>query len=111
MRKDTSIVCWEGTQKYFQLSISLIFIGVWGLIFPILVYFAIKKEKGKLNKHISLKTYGIFYVGLTDESFHWEILVMNIRKLILIVAATFLNNERSTYKVIIGINGLLIYRV
>ena len=111
MRKDISIECWEGNQKYFQLSISLIFIGVWGLIFPILVYFAIKKEKGKLNKQISLKTYGIFYVGLTDDSFHWEILVMNIRKLILIVAATFLNNERSTYKVINSINGILIYRV
>jgi hypothetical protein len=111
LRKDTSIVCWDGSQKYFQLTISLILISVWGLIFPFVVYFAIKKEKGRLNKQSSLKIYGIFYVGLTDDNFHWEILVMNIRKLILIVAATFLNNERSTYKVIISINNILIYRV
>jgi hypothetical protein len=45
-----------------------------------------------LGKHENLKIYGIFYVGLTDKAFQWEVIIMNARKVALIIAATFLNN-------------------
>jgi hypothetical protein len=47
----------------------------------------------------NLRLYGIFYVGLNDDSFYWEILVMNGRKMILIMVSTFFSSSKSTIKV------------
>ena len=101
LRKDTAIACWETVHILLQLSIGLSFIVIWAIVFPIVIYLSINKEQDKLNNKQNLKLYGIFYVGLTDSSFSWEIIWMNIRKLSLIVAATFFNNQMYIYKVII----------
>ena len=92
LRKDTSIVCWEGNNTIFQISIGLTFIIIWAIIFPFAIFNLIKNERNHLNETRNLKLYGIFYVGLTDGNFYWEIIIMNIRKLALIFTATFLNN-------------------
>jgi len=47
----------------------------------------------------NLKLYGIFYIGLNDDTFYWEIIVVNIRKIAIIVVATFFNNSKSSVKV------------
>jgi hypothetical protein len=47
----------------------------------------------------NLRLYGIFYIGLNEDSFYWEILVMNGRKIILIMASTFFSASKSTIKV------------
>jgi hypothetical protein len=82
-----------------QLAIGSSLIAVWAIIFPATIFFLINKERGRLNEVKNLKLYGIFYVGLNDDSFHWEIIVMNLRKLGIIVAATFINKNQSNFKV------------
>ena len=54
-----NIQCWVGIHFYFFLFIGVFGILVWGISFPILVGFAIKKKnflKGEINSIISLKT-------------------------------------------------------
>ena len=35
--------------------------------------------------------YGLFYIGLTDKAFYWEIVVVNLRKVIFIALAVSLS--------------------
>ncbi len=43
----------------------------------------------------NLKLYGLFYVGLSNETYYWEIIVVNLRKLIIIAAGSFLSQDYS----------------
>ena len=42
------------------------------------------------NKELIIK-YGLFYVGLTDEGYYWEIIVINVRKVIFIAISISLS--------------------
>ena len=54
----------------------------------------------KLNKESVLKIYGLFYIGFKDENFYWQILVINLRKLIFNVAVNAFRTSQKYYKVI-----------
>ena len=99
LKKDTAIKCWQGKDFVFQVLFATVFVGVWAIIFPIAIYLRINQEKGSLNHPNNLKLYGIFYIGLNDHAFYWEIIVVNIRKIAIIVVATFFNNNKSSFKV------------
>jgi hypothetical protein len=99
LKKDTSIKCWEGKDFFFQVVIAVTFITLWAIIFPVAIYCRINREKGRLNHPKNLKLYGIFYIGLNDNTFYWEIIVMNIRKIAIIAAATFFSSSKSSLKV------------
>jgi hypothetical protein len=99
LKKDTSIKCWEGKDFFFQVVIAVTFITLWAIIFPVAIYCRINREKGRLNHPNNLKLYGIFYIGLNDNTFYWEIIVMNIRKIAIIAAATFFSSSKSSLKV------------
>lgn len=101
LRKDTNIRCWHGENLYFQLSIGLSFFLIWGILFPLYIFWKIKGQKNHLNEAHNLKLYGIFYIGLNDDSFYWEIMVINIRKFVIIIVATFLSANKSSLKVIL----------
>jgi hypothetical protein len=68
----------------------------------------IRENKDRLREHEILEIYGIFYIGLNDKRFYWEIIVMNIRKYVLILASTLLMNAPGTIKGYIGILALFI---
>ena len=85
-------------------------IGIWGVIFPIAIFLKIRENSGRLGDHQILKLYGIFYIGLNDDSFYWEIIVMNLRKFLLILVATFFSSSRNSFKGYVGILVLLIQR-
>jgi hypothetical protein len=36
--------------------------------------------------------YGLFYIGLTDESFYWEIGINNLKKIAVVAITVSLNN-------------------
>jgi putative lipase involved disintegration of autophagic bodies len=110
LKKDTSIKCWEGKDFFFQVVIAVTFITLWAIIFPVAIYCRINREKGRLNHPNNLKLYGIFYIGLNDNTFYWEIIVMNIRKIAIIAAATFFSNSKSSLKGYIGILAIFLQR-
>jgi hypothetical protein len=52
--------------------------------------------------------YGLFFVGLNDNSYFWEILVVNGRKLIFIICSTLLSSSTPILKALIGMMTLFI---
>jgi hypothetical protein len=42
-----------------------------------------------LNDKELLINYGLFYVGLNDDAYFWEVVVSNARKIIFISCSTF----------------------
>lgn len=99
LKKDTKIKCWSGKDMIYQLTIGCTFILVWAILFPIAICLRLRREKGQLSKPHNMKLYGIFYIGLNDDSFYWEIIIMNIRKIAIIVVATFFSSNKSSLKV------------
>ena len=99
LKKDTTIRCWHGKDFVFQVVIGATFIIIWAIFFPLAIFYRINQEKGRLNHPNNLKLYGIFYIGLSDNSFYWEIIVLNIRKIAIIVVSTFFSSSKSSLKV------------
>ena len=42
----------------------------------------------KLNEDRNLKLFGIFYIGLTDDYYYWEVLVLTMKKSLFVLCAT-----------------------
>ena len=76
-----------------SLSIGMTFIIVWAVIFPILVFRLLQNNKVLFSTERHLKVYGIFYIGLKDNAFFWEIIVVTYRKFILIICSTIIQSQ------------------
>ena len=53
--------------------------------------------------------YGLFFIGLTDKGFYWEILVINIRKVVFIAVAVSLSQHSSFFQTILTFSTLFAY--
>jgi hypothetical protein len=95
LRSDTSLMCNEN----IGLGIGFFFTILWAGVFPFAVFYTIYKRRNELNSDHNLSMFGIFYIGLTDQTFYWEILVMNMRKLTLIIISTFFNKDKQSLRV------------
>ena len=58
---------------------------VWILGFPVFVFYILNKNKVRLGEHDFLIKYGLYYVGLKDDAYFWEIAVINARKVVFIL--------------------------
>lgn len=94
LKKDTSIKCWDSHHYIFSFSISLTFIFLWAVLMPLVVNYHLFKIRKRFSDPKNLKLYGIFYIGLNDDSFFWEICIVLIRKLILILCATIFGSQK-----------------
>ena len=43
--------------------------------------------------------YGLFFVGLSEKAFFWEVIVTNLRKIIFVICSTILSTIDPLYKV------------
>jgi len=68
---------------------------IWVLGFPAITYYLLKRNKQKLNEKNTLILYGLFYVGLTDDAFFWEVLVNNSRKLFISVISVSFDKSQA----------------
>jgi hypothetical protein len=75
------------------------FIAIWAIIYPVVVYSWLERIKNHLSYTNHLKLYGVFYIGMNDNSYYWEIVVVNIRKILLILCAAFLNGQKQGIRV------------
>ena len=108
LRKDTNIRCWDGINFVMQMSICLSLFLIWGIIFPVVIYLKLRENRESLSDPKILKLYGIFYIGLNDETYYWEIIVMNARKFALVLASTFISATKTNFKGYVGILALFI---
>jgi hypothetical protein len=44
--------------------------------------------------------YGLFYIGLKDEKYYWEILVNNAKKVVVVILSVSLNNDEGIWKLL-----------
>jgi hypothetical protein len=85
------------------LSIGIPFLLVWVIAFPLLAFYKIQKNKKNLNDLNFLKRFGLFYVGLNDDSYFWEVLINNSRKIIFIMTSNLFDVQQMHLKALIGI--------
>lgn len=57
---------------------------IWVIGFPFFIFMILRKNKQNLATKDILIKYGLYYVGLTDESYYWEVLIVNFRKVFMI---------------------------
>ena len=76
------------------------------------IFVKLYKMREKLNEESVLKVYGLFYIGFKDNNFYWQIIVINLRRLVFNIGVNAFRNSQKYYKVInllneIGINMFL----
>lgn len=74
------------------LAIGMPFILIWSFIFPLIILWRLKKGKKALNTPHYLMVYGLFYVGLSDQAYFWELIIVNIRKVIFILCGSIISS-------------------
>eukprot|EP00347_Sterkiella_histriomuscorum_P017723 403348241 len=105
LKRDMDITCWNDYHNKLILSIGLPFIFVWTLLVPILLLRKIHRAKKNLDDKTILKIYGLYYIGLKDEVYYWELIVINLRKLLFITCSTILATQKAQFR---GYLGLLV---
>jgi hypothetical protein len=91
LKRDYSIQCWKDYHIKVVKYIVIPIIVIWILAFPLLVFFILLKNKKNLDSPDILIKYGMFFIGLKDEYFYWEIIIVNIRKVVATAIAVSLN--------------------
>jgi len=63
--------------------------------FPVVTFILLKRNIQKLNEQRTLILYGLFYVGLRDETFYWEVIVNNGRKLFFSIISVSIDKSQT----------------
>lgn len=80
-------------------AIGISFILLWAFVFPAFICLRLYRNKDKLNEKTIMTQYGLFYSGLKDKYYYWEVLYVNIKKLIFIIFTSLLSTMNSTMRV------------
>ncbi len=99
LKRDTSVKCYSMEHALIILSFAFVFIVMWAIIYPIFVDLRLSKIKDNLSYTNNLKLYGVFYIGMNDSSYYWEVRVVNLRKISLILCAAFLTRMSQAVRV------------
>jgi hypothetical protein len=85
------------------MKIGIPMILVWVIGFPSFIFFRLWQHRKNLNEKRVVLNYGLFFVGLDDHAYFWEVLVTNLRKVVFIICGTILSPVNATIKVLIGV--------
>lgn len=72
------------------LAIGLSLISAWAIFPPIIIGIVLRNNLNNLSKSSFLVEYGLFYVGLRDKMYFWEVGIVNLRKITFIMLSTLL---------------------
>lgn len=72
------------------LVIGIPLIVIWLIIFPAFILYKLIRLRGKFDDKQVVSRYGLYIIGLKDNTFYWEIVVNNIKKVIFIICGTVL---------------------
>jgi hypothetical protein len=84
LKRDFGIECWSPRHMkiIFLLVVPIFFI--WVLGFPLVTLYKMYKARKHLDQPDNIIKYGLFYIGLRDQTFFWEIIVNNLRKVLIV---------------------------
>jgi len=92
--EDFSIECYGKEHNLILVFVVVPSILVWTIGFPMFTYFSLRKNFKRLDEREIIIKFGLFYIGLKDDKFFWEILIGNGRKIIVILIATAIADNR-----------------
>lgn len=90
LRRDFNVECWTKEHYRMALAIGLPFIIIWVVCFPAYIFYHLIHIRSRFGEKQIITKYGLFFVGLSDDAFFWEIIVSNSRKIIFIICSTLL---------------------
>lgn len=74
---------------------------VWSIGFPFLTLKWLRKNLKTLDDKDTIIKYGLFYIGLKDETYYWEIIVSNYRKMAIVITAASVTESRSFFQLLL----------
>ena len=101
LKRDFNLICYSDEHLKALVFVGIPVIMVWILGFPLFIFVILLKNKKNLDNKDNIIKYGMFYVGLTDESFYWEIIVLNIRKVLFIVISVSMSPDNRIMQVLL----------
>ncbi len=81
------------------LLIGFPYIAIWVIGFPVYVFINLYKNRKSLDDKDFITKFGLFFVGLNDNAYFWEVIIINARKIIFIVCSTLLSSSAPVFKV------------
>jgi hypothetical protein len=102
LRRDFEIKCKTNDHLKMALSIGIPYILVWVISFPVYIFRKLRSLRENFNDKDVITSYGLFFVGLHDNAFFWEVVITNGRKLIFIICSTLLSSSSAVIKGLIG---------
>ena len=82
-----------------SIAIGLPFILIWVIGFPVVIFVQLFRKRHDLNDKNTIIIYGLFFVGLSDRAYFYEVVVSNLRKLLFIICSSLLAGVSGEYKV------------
>jgi hypothetical protein len=93
LKKHYDIICWTSYHYRIIYFIVVPTIVVWIVAFPLLILYLLWKNRDNLDSPDNLIKYGMFFIGLKDEYYYWEILIINIRKILATAISVSINQK------------------
>jgi len=74
---------------------------IWTLGFPIFTFIQLTRNLEKLDEKGTIIKYGLFYIGLRDKAYWWEVVASNFRKAFIIGITTSISEKRAYLQLIL----------
>ena len=65
----------------------------------------------KLRDKQVIQEYGMFYIGLKDDAYYWDILISNLRKVLFITIITFFLPNASSEMIVSSYVAIALFRI
>jgi hypothetical protein len=82
------------------LAIGLPYILLWVVGGPVYIFIMLYRNRKNFDDKGIITNFGLFFVGLNDKAYFWEIVITNARKVIFIICSTLLSTSSPIIKVI-----------
>lgn len=95
LKTDIGLECYSSEHKNIIYSFIIPIALIWTIGFPALTFLILYKKKNELDDRSNVITFGLFYIGLKDETFYWEVVVNNLRKLIVVAMSVIFGQSQA----------------
>jgi len=93
---DVAIECYTREHYLVLLEYVLPVFLVWVVGMPLGIFLILCRKRKTLDDRNTIIKYGLFYIGLTDKMYFWEVIIINIRKILLVSIAVSLKRAQAS---------------
>lgn len=83
LKNDLAVKCWTNQHLFILLTTALPIFIIWIVGYPLIITILLKRNIHSFNDNETIVTYGFYYTGLTDKIYYWDIIIVNLRKILL----------------------------